>query len=209
MASKIRFGCLVLLAAAGYATTEDLIQAERVESARAVLVSPSRVGRDALLAKWEDQADQDIVSRQATPPAALALAALWVEQAAAAPPLDRTRSLARAEALLAAVRAIRPESPDASLLEVRADWVRHGSLRARTLATFARSYDQARFLREEGPWRVAVAAVYWSRLPARTRAAAVNEAVWLARVDGRLRTTIDQLVTGTPLALPVELRLMI
>jgi hypothetical protein len=206
--SGIKYAGLVLLAGAASVAATDLIQGERVEAAQAVLASPSQVGRDQLLVNWEDRsADQSTRLANTLPTEALALASLWIDQAASSPAPLRRQALARAEALLARARSTRPEAPGATLLKVRLDLMRFGEPRASTLAAFAHSYRQAGFLREQALWRLAFAAVYWTSLPAATRAAAVNEALWLARLDGRLRLAVDQVVTGTPLALPVELRL--
>lgn len=209
MAGGIKYAALVLLAVAAFGSTLDLTRGRRIEAARTVLTNPSRVGRDQLLAGWEHRGGHAPSGLSNTaPPEALPLAALWIDQAAALPQPLQQRALAHADALLANVRRVRPEAPGASLLQVRADLVRYGRPRRSTMTAFAASYDQAGFLRDEGMWRLAFAAVYWHALPEKTRAAAVNEAVWLARIDGRLRTAVDQLVTGTPLALPVELRLL-
>ncbi|WP_267414459.1 MULTISPECIES: hypothetical protein [unclassified Sphingomonas] len=209
MTSGIKYASLALLALAAGASTLDLIRGMRIEATRTVLASPSRVGRDQLLAGWEHRGGDTSGGLAGTaPPEALPLAALWIDQAAASPLALQQRALAHADALLASTRWVRPEAPGASLLAVRADLVRYGQPRPATLLTFARSYDQAGFLRDEGLWRLAFAAIYWRALPEKTRIAVVNEAVWLARIDGRLRTAVDQLVTGTPLALPVELRLL-
>jgi hypothetical protein len=205
----IKYGALALLSIAAGGSTLDLIRGRRIEAVRAVLDSPSRVGRDQLLAGWEHRGgDTQIVLAGTAPPEALPLAALWIDQAAASPVQLQQRALAHADALLASVRQVRPEAPGASLLAVRTDLLRYGQPRPATMTSFAQSYDQAGFLRDEGLWRLAFAATYWHALPEKTRTAAVNEAVWLARTDGRLRTAVDQLVTGTPLALPVELRLL-
>jgi hypothetical protein len=209
MLGGIKYAGLALLAIAAVGSTLDLVRGRRIEAARMVLANPSQVGRDQMLAGWEHRGgDASTALAGTAPPEALPLAALWIDQAAASPRPLQPRALAHADALLAQVRRVRPEAPGASLLAVRADLVRHGSPRPATVAAFARSYDQAGFLRDEGMWRLAFAAVYWRVLPEKTRTAAVNEAVWLARIDGRLRTAVDQLVTGTPLALPVELRLL-
>lgn len=209
MTSGIKYASLALLALAAGASTLDLIRGMRIEATRTVLANPSRVGRDQLLAGWEHRGGDTSGGLVGTaPPEALPLAALWIDQAAASPLPLQQRALAHADALLASTRRVRPEAPGASLLAVRADLVRYGQPRPATLIAFARSYDQAGFLRDEGLWRLAFAAIYWRALPEKTRIAVVNEAVWLARIDGRLRTVVDQLVTGTPLALPVELRLL-
>jgi len=205
----VKYAGLALLAVAAVGSALDLARGIRIEATRTVLTSPSRVGRDQLLASWEQRGGDALIARSGTaPPEALPLAALWIDQAAASPLPLQQRALEHADALLAGVRRVRPEAPSASLLQVRADLVRYGRPRPATVAAFARSYNQAGFLRDEGLWRLAFAAVYWHTLPEKTRSAAVNEAVWLAGIDGRLRTAVDQLVTGTPLALPVELRLL-
>ena len=209
MISGVKYGGIALLACAAWVAAGDLVQGRRIEAARAVLANPSREGRDQLLAHWEHRTGaRGAGLTDTSPPEALALAALWTDQAATAPPPLRRRALAQADALLAHVHTIRPGAPGASLLKVHTDLVRFGTPRAATLAAFARSYQQAGFLRDEGLWRIAFAAIYWESLSDGTRKAAVNEALWLARLDGRLRLAVDQLVTGTPLALPVELRLI-
>lgn len=196
-----------MVAAAGVAAT-DVIQGRRIEAAQAVLATPSHAGSDRLLAQWESwEADDTARLTDITPPEALALAALWIDQAATSPLPRKQQALVRAEELLARARSVRPDAAAASVLAVRADLVRFGNPRVSTLEIFARSYRQAGFLREQGLWRLAFTAVYWPQLSDATRQAAVNEALWLAQLDGQLRLTVDQLVTGTPLALPVELRL--
>lgn len=209
MTGGVKYAILMLMAIAAGGSTLDLIRGRRIEAARTVLTSPSRVGRDQLLAGWEHRGGDTPTGLTGTaPPEALPLAALWIDQAAASPRPLQQRALANADALLAQARRVRPEAPGALLLQVRADLVRYGRPRPETVTAFSQSYDQAGFLRDEGLWRLAFAAIYWPALPEKTRIAAVNEAVWLARIDGRLRTAVDQLVTGTPLALPVELRLL-
>jgi hypothetical protein len=204
----IKYAGLLLMASAAWVAGTDLVHGQRVEAAQAVLGETSQVGRDRLLVNWEDRStDQSTRLANTLPTEALALASLSIDQAAASPAPLRRQPLARAEALLAHARATRPESPGAALLQVRIELMRFGQPRASTLAAFAHSYREAGFLREQGLWRLAFAAVYWNSLPAGTRAAAVEEALWLARLDGRLRGAVDQVVTGTPLALPVELRL--
>lgn len=205
MTGGIRYASLLLLVGAACITTADLIRGQRIAAVRAVIVSPLQVGRDQLVASWDDHPAQLVGT---SPPEALGLAALWIDQAASSREPFRQRALANADAMLARARASRPEAPGASLLQVHADLVRLGKPRPSTLAAFARSYRQASFLREEGLWRLAFAATYWSELSKATRTAVINEAIWLARIDGQLRNTVDQLVTGTPLALPVELRLI-
>lgn len=194
---------LMLLAVAAYGAGRDLIRGQRIEAVRGALDGSSPLGRDRMLAERERSGDTAL-----SPTEAQGLAAMWIDQAAASPPPLRAHALAQAETLLAGVRRVRPDAPDASLLQVRLDMVRHGQPQPAAIAAFARSYRQAGFLREQGLWRLAFAATYWSRLSKETRAAVVDEAIWLARLDGRLRTAVDQLVTGTPLALPVELRLI-
>lgn len=209
MTRRGKYVMLALLAGAAWVATRDLIQGMRIETARAVLDSSVREGRDRLLADWESRASGNpLESVDTSPPEALALAALWIDQAAGAPPPLRRRALSQADNLLAHVRAIRPAAPSTTLLEVRADLIRFGRPRTATLFAFARSYRQAGFLRDEGLWRIAFAALYWRDLSESTRKSVVDEALWLARLDGRLRVMVNKLVTGTPLALPVGLRLM-
>lgn len=205
MIQKIRYVSLGLLVAAAMVSAGDAIRGRRIEAMREVIDSPSHSGRDRLLADWERNHGE---AADGSPPEALALAALWIDQAAASPPALRSHALARAEALLDRVRMLRPEAPSASLLAVRADLVRHGRPTHSALSAYARSYRQAGFLRGEGLWRLAFAATYWSVLSDKTRGSVINEAVWLVHVDGHTRPMVDQLVTGTPLALPVELRLI-
>lgn len=204
-----KYVMLALLAGAAWIAVWDFVHGMRIEAARAVLDSPVREGRDRFLANWERRAGRNPpASVETSPPEALALATLWIDQAAGAPPRLRRRALSQADYLLTRVRATRPASSSAALLEVRADMVRFGKPRTTTLAAFARSYQQAGFLYNEGLWRIAFAALYWQDLSQSTRKAVMDEALWLARLDGRLRIVVDQLVTGTPLALPVQLRLM-
>jgi hypothetical protein len=206
---RLKYASLAVMTVAAAVSTLDMIRGRRVEAVRAVFASPSRMGRDQLLANWErHRGNEQTRLAAATPPEALALAALWIDQAAASPPPLQKRALAYADTLLAEVQHDRPQAPGASLLRVRTDLVRYGQPGRSTIAAFARSYDHAGFLRDEGMWRLAFAAIYWRALPDRTRTAAVNEAVWLARVDGRQRITVEQLVAGTPLALPVAFRLI-
>lgn len=209
MSHGIKLTSFLLLTAAVGAGGVDLLRSVRVEAVRATLDGSSPTGRDQVLAGQEQRAvDRTAGALLASPMEAQGLAALWIDQAAASPPLLRQPALARADALLAQVKKARPASPAPALLQVRLDLVRYGGPQPSSIAAFARSYRQAGFLRDEGLWRLAFAATYWPRLPADTRAAVIDEAVWLARLDGRLRAAVDQLVTGTPLALPVELRLM-
>lgn len=209
MSHGIKLTSFLLLTAAVGAGGVDLLRSVRVEAVRATLDGSSPTGRDQFLAGQEQRADDRTAGALlASPMEAQGLAALWIDQAAASPPRLRQPALARADALLALVKKARPASPAPALLQVRLDLVRYGGPQPSSIAAFARSYRQAGFLRDEGLWRLAFAATYWPRLPADTRAAVIDEAVWLARLDGRLRTAVDHLVTGTPLALPVELRLM-
>jgi len=204
-----KYVLLALLAGAAWVAARDLIHGMRIETARAVLDSSVHEGRDRLLADWEHRARGNLsMLVDTSPPEALALAALWIDQAAGMPPPLRRRALLQADHLLAQVRVIRPAAPGATLQEVRADLIRFGRPRTATLAAFSRSYRQAGFMRDEGLWRIAFAALYWRDLSEPTHKAVVDEALWLARLDGRLRVAVDQLVTGTPLALRVELRLM-
>lgn len=209
MSNAIKSASFVLLIAAAWAAGIDLFRAERIEAVRAVIDGSSPIGRDQFLAGWEQRAANNTSGLSfASPVEAQALAALWIDQAATSPPYLRQPAFAHAEALLAVIRTARPAASGAALLQVRLDMVRYGGPKPSSITAFARSYRQTGFLRDEGLWRLAFAATYWARLPADTRAAVVDEAVWLARLDGRLRAAVDQLVTGTPLALPVELRLM-
>ena len=205
----IKFASFGLLAAAAWAAGIDLFRAERIEAVRAVIDGSSPTGRDQFLAGREQRIADDTGDLSvASPVEAQALATLWIDQAAASPPYLRLSAFAHAEALLARLRTARPAAPGAALLQIRLNMVRYGGPEPSSIAAFARSYRQAGFLRDEGLWRLAFAATYWSLLPGDTRAAVVDEAVWLARLDGRLRAAVDHLVAGTPLALPVELRLM-
>lgn len=201
MSSGIKWACCILLVAGIGSAGDAWLRGRRIEAAAAVLDGRGSQTRDRFLA-------QQAGRPAASPQEAQALAALWLQQAAATPAPRRGPALATAAAQLARARTFTPAAPGIALLQVRLDLLRFGAPRPATIATLARSYRAAGFLRDEGLWRLAFAAIYYSRLPQETRRAAIAEAVWLARLDGRLRSAVDQLVAGTPLALPVELRLI-
>lgn len=203
MSVRLKATCLALVALAAIVSARDLVAGRRITAVRAMIEHSVPAGRDRLLAAGGASA------AAATPLEALARATLWIDQAAQATTMsERRRALDQAEAMLAWVRTVRAEMPDATLLQVRADLVRFGQPRASTFAAFAQSYRQAGFLRQQGLWRLAFAVTYWPLLSAATHRAVIEEAIWLVRLDGRLRPVVDQLVAGTPPAVPIQLRLL-
>ncbi len=202
MSVQLKAACLALVSLAAIISARDLVAGRRVAAVRAVTERSIPVGRDWLLATGG-------APEAITPPEAVARAALWIDQAMqATATAERVRALNQADALLTRVRTSRPATPDVTLLRMRSDLVRFGGPRASTFAALAQSYRQAGFLRQQGLWRLAFAVTYWPSLSAATQQAVIEEAIWLVRLDGRLRPVVDQLVAGTPLAVTIQLRLL-
>ncbi|MDX3909292.1 MAG: hypothetical protein QHC67_05680 [Sphingobium sp.] len=59
-----------------------------------------------------------------------------------------------------------------------------------SLVALSRSYSDAPFLRDAAGWRVRFAFLHWDELDAFVRGWAIEEAVWLARVDATMRKSV-------------------
>lgn len=159
--------------------------------------------RDALLAEAGEW-PQDVVP----PRAALGLASLWLHRAGTAPS-PRAVIAARAQAgewLRIADRG-RPRSAPTLLLHSQLALDLAGPPSPTALRAFAASYTAAPFLTAEGFWRAAFAARYWANLPRGTQDAAVEEAVWLAGLDGRFHDRLIDIMGGSPMSVRFALRL--
>lgn len=159
--------------------------------------------RDALLAEAGDW-PQDAIP----PRAALGLASLWLHRAAQAPS-PRTALAAREEArdLLQVAARGRPQAAATLILRSQLALPPSGTPTPAALRAFAASYAAAPFLTAEGFWRAAFAARYWSSLPRGTQDAAVEEAVWLAGLDGRFHDRLIDIMGGSPMSVRFALRL--
>lgn len=170
--------------------------------------------RGAIAAARHGEAEQSVLLDQSydqdvsrlNPQLALALAAMAIDRAARAAPIDRA-SLTQAGALLNRVERIRPRSAAAQVLRCRAALIAMGKSTPAAIGHLRASYRYAPFLRNEGQWRVAVAVAYWPSLDEPLRAAAVDEAVWMGEIDGSLRRTVEAIVADSPAAVRVQLRL--
>lgn len=111
---------------------------------------------------------------------------------------QRQHLLDRADALLGKAQAQRTDWADAL---VAASFVAslRGNPQGRTAAlrSLAASYQAAPFSRDAGLWRVREGLSAWDRSTPDLHRHVIEEAIWLARLDGRLRTEIFGLVRGS------------
>lgn len=141
------------------------------------------------------------------PRAAIGLAAIWMRQAgAAAPPGSDRIALQRARALLVAADEKRPAAAATLLLHSQLALLSTNRPNPVAIRAFADSYAAAPFLTSEGFWRAAFAARYWRDLPSPTQDAAVDEAVWLAGLDGRFHDRLVDIMSGSPMSVRYALR---
>ena len=102
--------------------------------------------------------------------------------------------------------ASRPRWGEAAVAAAYIQTLRSGRLDRLAVAMLARSYDDTAFLKDATPWRVRAAAAAWSRLPARARNAAVDEAVWYARWNDATAQQMMEIARSSPIYGPFMLR---
>lgn len=199
----LRLACLILAAVTIVSAVVAFDRERQVTAVAQALASPDDAPRQALL---RDSATGSVA---AVPPrAAAGLAALWLQRAGSATPAGPDRfALARAYQLIERAQAARPGAAANLVLRSQYALARHGRLTPSGRADYIASYAAAPFLTAEGFWRVAYAAQYWNDLPPATRDAAVEEAVWLAGLDGRFRDRLLAIAADSPVAVRMALRL--
>lgn len=205
----LRRGCIA--AAAGGLLLSGLAIGSEGRVAAVAAIATARedapAARRALLARAADWSD-------VPPRAATGLAALWLRQAGAAvPPGSDRAAIAQARRMLAIADAGRPGAAATLLLHAQLALLRAGTGRPTPIAppianrAFAASYAAAPFLTAEGFWRAAYAARYWRDLTPATRDVAVDEAAWLAGLDGRFRDRLVTILGGSPMSVRFALRM--
>jgi hypothetical protein len=187
-----------------------------------VLMSGLAVGREgrvaAVAAVARDRDDDPVVRRallaraadwsDVPPRAAIGLAALWLRQAGTTPPtVSNAAAIRHARAMLAIADAGRPAGAASLLLHSQLALLLAGQPSQIANRAFAASYTAAPFLTAEGFWRTAYAARYWRDLSPATREDAVNEAAWLAGLDGRFHDRLIAILGGSPMSVRLALRL--
>lgn len=178
------------------------IAAERRVATVALAANGDPPARDAMLAEARTWAPGSIPAR-----AAIGLTALWLRKAGeATAPAPRQNALAQARAMLAIADAGRPHAAATLLLHTQLALVEGQNPSRRATRAFAASYAAAPFLTSEGFWRTAYAANYWKTLSPATRDAAIEEAVWLAGLDGRFNDRLAAILGGSPMAVRYALR---
>lgn len=199
----LRLGCIIA-AGGGLLLSGLAIGSERRVAAVATIAGArddDPAARRALLAQAADWSN-------VPPRAAIGLAALWLRQAATTvPPRTDQAAIAHARDLLAVAEAGRPAS--AATLLLHSQLALLGAGRPGPIATraFAASYVAAPFLTAEGFWRAAYAARYWRDLSPATQDAAVDEAAWLAGLDGRFNDRLVAILGGSPMSVRFALRM--
>ena len=111
---------------------------------------------------------------------------------------DARRALARASAEIAAATARRPYWGDAWAARAYISAARFGETSAITRNAYERSYADGPYLRFAAPWRVRYAFDHWRGLDAGLRGRALDEAVWLVRVDPAVRDNVFALARQSP-----------
>lgn len=201
--ARLRLACLAA-AGGGLLLSGLAVGRERRVAAVAAVVGNSDddpVARRVLLARAAEWSD-------VPPRAAIGLAALWLRQAGTAPPPSSNAGAIRhARAMLAIADAGRPAAAASLLLHSQLSLLTAGRPSRIANRAFAASYAAAPFLTAEGFWRAAYAARYWRDLEPATQEAAVNEAVWLAGLDGRFHDRLVAILGGSPMSVRLALRL--
>lgn len=176
-------------------------------------------GRVAAVAKVASARDDDPIARRVLiartadwsdvpPRAAIGLAVLWLRQAGAAvPPGSDSAAIGHARAMLAIADAGRPTAAATLLLHSQLALLPAGRPSSVATRAFAASYVAAPFLTAEGFWRAAYAARYWRDLSPATQEAAIDEAVWLAGLDGRFHDRLVVILGGSPMSVRLALRI--
>lgn len=118
----------------------------------------------------------------------------------------RAAALDRAGALVAAGLARRPRWGEAWVVKAFVEMMRNGPGAPPAIAALARSYAETPFLRESADWRIGYVADQWPRIDARTRTAAVREAIVLTRISRTSAAHVRVMLAGTPLYEAVALR---
>lgn len=178
------------------------IHRERRVAAVALASQGDPPARDAMLAEAATWQAGTVPAR-----AAIGLTALWLRKAGeATAPAPRRNALARARAMLAIADAGRPHAAATLLLHTQLALVERQRPTPSATRAFAASYAAAPFLTSEGFWRTAYAANYWKTLSPPTRDAAIEEAVWLAGLDGRFNDRLAAILGGSPMAVRYALR---
>jgi hypothetical protein len=75
-----------------------------------------------------------------------------------------------------------------------------------SLVALSRSYSDAPFLRDAAGWRIRYAFLHWDALDAFVRGRAIEEAVWLARVDATMRKSVFASARASQAYQPLVLR---
>lgn len=200
--SKLRATCLMLALGAVLLSSFAILGEYRVARVTAALKGNDPLARHRTLAEAERWSPATTPTR-----AALGVASLWLAEGAAAnTPTHRRSALSHAAAVLG--RTTGP-SQEASRLVLQSQIALQdaGYATRSSVAAFAASYVATPFLKTEGIWRIAYAASFWSQLAPGTRDAAVREAVWLAGLDANLRSRLEWILGGSPMAVRVQLRL--
>jgi hypothetical protein len=141
-----------------------------------------------------------------SPPRAVLAQANLIARAAAIDTAHPGRgpALAQAQADIDRLLAVRPHWADAWVI-ASVVAAQRGDQRT-AVAALDRSYREAGYLRGSGAWRVATAFANWEGLSEQARARSVDEAVWLARIDKRIRDEIFSLARRSPAYRPLLLR---
>lgn len=135
----------------------------------------------------------------------LALVRATTRLAARSASASRDRLEAEAIRRSSALAAARPNSPAASVEFAYALSLDPARV-AQARTALARSYALAPLLRDEAPWRISQAALNWGFLDARTRAAALAEADWYARLDGAGTVAVSAAMGDSPMTVAFLLR---
>lgn len=133
------------------------------------------------------------------PPRAALLRALVLSREASAAQTQELRAakLADARRTLAPALAARHDWGEAWIVAAFIEFLDHGQFAPATLRAHARSYDGAPYLYESAPWRIRYAAESWRFLDPRTKARAIDEAVWMSWMPGKGHSQVQALVAGT------------
>lgn len=143
----------------------------------------------------------------ATPTRKLTQALALARQAAKVEGPQRKQLAAEALALLAPLQTARPWWGEAGAVEAYARTL-HGDPEGEVVVALARSYADTPYLRESGLWRWGAALDHWQALDPETRRRAIDEAVWLTRLDPSLPDRVMAPVRGTPAYRPLLARLL-
>ena len=161
------------------------------------------VGPDGIRGDWPAAAIGDPA---ATPRLLLASALLHASRAASAPSsTERSGLLHRAERETAAFAAARPYWGEAEVVQAYVASQSPDRLE-QAVAAYGRSYASSPFLRQAAVWRVEFGIAHWARLDAATRAAMVNEAVWLFRLQPDQRVRLTDIARDTDAYVPILLQ---